>query len=188
MKRKFSPQEQSLRGSEQWKSFKQQQQEVAYTGIGAGIDTGLMKHSLGITSITASPASLYFALFGSYAGANPIGSAKSGYANEFTSTGSSVDTAYVRTLAGTGNSGVGAVEWTVNAYVNGTGSVATNATQVTFAAVTGSPIYLCSVALVDSATWNAGNIWWMADLTTQYQVVVGIQIAFYIGDVLLTLL
>jgi hypothetical protein len=184
--RKFSSQEQSLRGSVQWKSFKQQQQETLYTGIGQQADTGFMKYSLGITGLNASPTSLYFALFGSYAGGAPIGSSKSGYTNEFTSTGSSVDTAYVRTLAGTGNNGVGSSEWTVNSYVNGTGTVATNATQVTFAAVTGSPVYLNSVALVDNASYGSGNIWWCADVT-QYQVQVGIQIAMYVGDVSLTI-
>jgi hypothetical protein len=186
--RKFRSQEQSLRGSPQWRSFKQQQQEVAYSGIGAQADTGFMKYSLGISGLNASPNSLYFALFGNFSGTGgALGSSKSGYTNEWTSTGSSVDTAYVRTLAGTGNSGVGATEWTVAAYVNGTGVVATNATQVTFAAVTGSPVYLASVGLVDSSSYGTGNVWWMADLATPFQVAVGIQIAFYISDVSLTL-
>ena len=151
------------------------------TGLGAIYDQGAMKYSLGFvtTNLPATPTTVAISLHSSV-----IGTAKV-LTGEFTQT----STGYVRIKAGTSSNGQDSANWTVAAFVAGTGVVATNATQVSFAAAAGAgwPINLLAVGFFDTTTYNTGNLLWFADVTSQ-AIAVGIIVAFFIGDVSLTLL
>lgn len=145
-----------------------------FSGFSSGFDTTMTKNALGFTSPgTPNPGSLYAALY-----SVAIGNAKV-VSTEWSTSG----TAYARQ-----SFGIGASNWTLNAFVAGTGVVATNANQVSFAALTGgSAINLDSVGFIDAVS-GAGTVGlvFFADVTI-FSVAVGIQVAFFVGDVSWTL-
>lgn len=147
------------------------------TGLSAGLDSSVLKTILGFvsgqfTAPTVCAISLH---------SGPIGTAKV-ITSEW-SNGGAANTNYTSRLT----VGVGTSNWTVAAFVAGTGCVATNAAQVAFSALTGTGNNVVSVGFNDSATIGAGNLDWFADVTST-AIAAGIIVQFNIGDISLTLL
>jgi hypothetical protein len=145
-----------------------------FSGFSSAFDTNVTKNVLGFTSPgTIIPTAIYSALY-----STAIGNAKV-VNTEWSTSG----TAYVRQ-----SFGIGASNWTLSAFVAGTGVVVTNANQVTYSGLTGgSPINLNSVGFIDASS-GAGTLGliFFADVTT-FSVAVGVQVAFFVGDVSWTL-
>lgn len=147
-------------------------------GLSAIYDQGLVKYSLGFatTNLPTKPAAIGISLHTTAIGTNKVStgelpSAGGGYSN------------YTTRLT----AGIDSTNWTVAAFVAGTGVVATNAIQLAFPSVSGTGFNLLAVGLQDSLTIAAGNLLWFADITTQ-AVASGIIIQFNPGDISLTLL
>lgn len=145
------------------------------TGLSAIYDQGAVKYSLGFatTNLPAKPTGIWASLHTA-----AIGTAKV-LASEWPTT----NTNYARL-----SFGVDTTNWTVAAFVAGTGVVGTNAVQQAFAAASGSafPLNILAVGLEDLVTIGAGNLLWFADITSQ-SVASGIIVQFNVGDISLTL-
>jgi hypothetical protein len=146
------------------------------SGLSAGQDLALMNHQVGISQNTI-PGFIYISLHTAQLGNNKVA------ASEWTT----VNSGYARILAGTNGSGIGAGAWSVAAFANGTGVVATNATQVAFPAASGSayPITLFAVGFFSAIT--AGNLLFFADLATSQSIASTIIVAFFVNDISFTL-
>src|SRR5258708_7359737 len=106
------------------------------SGLSSPQDTALMNHQLAITTYTP-PTTIYISLHTAQLGAAKV------TASEWTT----VNSGYARIPAGTNGTGIGSGTWSVAAFVSGTGVVATNNTQVSFPAASGTayPITLFAV-------------------------------------------
>ncbi len=151
------------------------------TGLSAIYDQGAVKYSLGFatTNLPTKPAAIAISLHSS-----AIGTAKVS-ASEWTN-GGAANTNYTTRAS----VGIDSTNWTVAAFLAGTGVVANNANQVQMfggAGLTGTGNNIVAVGLQDSATIGAGNLLWFADITSQ-AVATGIIVQFNAGtDITLTL-
>ena len=137
-----------------------------------------MNHQLGITSYTM-PTVITISLHTAQLGTAKVS------ASEWTTTNSG----YARIYAGTNGTGIGSASWSVAAFVSGTGVIATNATQVSFPAASGSayPITLYSVGFWNNITVGSGNLLFFADLGTSQSIASTIIVAFFVSDISFTL-
>jgi hypothetical protein len=150
------------------------------SGLSSGQDTALITHQLGTTSY-ALPTTIAIALC-TVAFGNP-----KVFGNEFTT----VNSNYARIPAGTGGTalGVGAANWSIAAFLAGTGVVATNLTQVSFLAASGAvgTQTLATVAFTSSTTYGGGSLLFFADLLTTQGIASTIIVAFFTSDITFTL-
>jgi hypothetical protein len=147
------------------------------SGLSSPSDTTVIKSVLGFTSgAFAVPTAMGISLHSSAIGTSNV------LASEWAN-GGAANTNYTSRLS----IGVGASNWSLAAFVAGTGVVASNAVQVSFGALTGTGGTLVAVGFNDSLTIGGGNLLFFADVTSQ-AVATGIVVAFFIGDCLFTLL
>src|ERR1700759_2932862 len=126
-------------------------------GLSAIYDQGFVKYSLGFstTNLPATPTAIGISLHSS-----AIGTAKVS-ASEWTN-GGAANTNYTARLS----IGVGTSNWTIAAFVAGTGCIATNSVQVAFSALTGTGNNVVSVGFNDNLTIGSGALLWFADVTS----------------------
>jgi hypothetical protein len=147
------------------------------SGLSSPTDTNVIKTVLGFTGTPfTTPTAMGISLHSA-----ALGTAKV-LASEWVN-GGALNTNYTSRLS----VGVGTSNWSIAAFVAGTGVVASNSQQVSFAALTGTGSTLVAVGFNDSLTIGGGNLLFFADVTSQ-AVATGIVVAFFIGDCLFTLL
>jgi hypothetical protein len=147
------------------------------SGLSAGSDQTVLYTILGfVTGTYGVPAGCNISLHSA-----SLGSAKVA-ASEWVSGGSS-NTNYTARLA----VGLGTSNWTITAFASGTGTIAKNSAQVSFAALTGTGNTVAAVGFWDNVTIGSGNLDWFADVTAQ-SVATSIVVAFFIGDISFALL
>ena len=153
-------------------------------GLSAIYDQGVVKYSLGwtVTNLPATPTNIGVSLHSGAIGTNKVS------VTEWTS-GANANTNYLVRLS----MGVGSANWSVAAFVAGTGVVAGNAVQQAFfspGGLTGTGSNILAVALQDALAVGAGNLLWFADISSQ-AVATGIIVQFNTGspsDITVTLL
>ena len=147
------------------------------SGVGASLDSTILASVLGNAAgtLVVSPG-----MFGALYKTAVIGNAKSG-GTEWTT---SDTTNYARL-----SFGVGTANWSIAAFVSGTGCVGTNINQVAFGSyISGSASQSIFSVGFNSLLSGAGTLLWFADLGSAQTVTPGIIVQFNAGDASCTLL